>query len=123
MGIYREVETIVMCDKCGTEIKHWISTNTGVSKEWATYYARLEGATVGKRGVICKKCRIEERQKKCSLIKRLGEPGKEADGTCRAFVTEYSDEPIEQCKRCVACTDFDWEEERKVFEMQLELRR
>lgn len=55
MGIYREVETIVMCDKCGTEIKHWISTGTGVSKDWATYYARLEGTTVGKRGVICKK--------------------------------------------------------------------
>lgn len=56
MGIYREVETIVMCDRCGSEIKHWISTGTGVSKAWTTYYARQEGATVGKRGVICKNC-------------------------------------------------------------------
>ena len=63
----------------------------------------------------CKECRIAERQKKCSLIKRLGEPGREADGTCRGFGTENDDEPIEQCKRCIACVDFDWEEEKARF--------
>lgn len=66
MGIYREVETIVMCDRCGSEIKHWISTGTGVSKAWATYYARQEGATVGKKRCDMQKLPIEERQKKCS---------------------------------------------------------
>lgn len=23
------------------------------------------------------------------------------------------DEPIERCKRCIACTSFDWEEEKE----------
>lgn len=38
-----------------------------------------------------------------------------ADGTCRGFGTENDDEPIEQCKRCIACVDFDWEEEKTRF--------
>lgn len=25
---------------------------------------------------------------------------------------EYDDEPIEKCKRCIACTSFDWDEEK-----------
>ena len=112
MGIYREVNTLVTCDMCKENIIGWSSTGTGVSKAWATHYARIEGATVGKKGVMCKECRIAERQKKCSLIKRLGEPGREADGTCRGFGTENDDEPIEQCKRGIACVYFDWEEEK-----------
>lgn len=115
MGIYREVETEVTCDTCGECIKAWCSAGIGVSRAWAAYYARVEGATVGKKGVMCKECRIAERQKKCSLIKKLGEPGREADGTCRGFGTENDDEPIEQCKRCIACVDFDWDEEKARF--------
>lgn len=71
MGIYREVETEVTCDTCGERIKAWCSAGTGVSRVWAAHYARAEGATVGKKGVMCKECRIAERQKKCSLIKNL----------------------------------------------------
>lgn len=115
MGRYREVDTEVTCDTCGERIKAWSSAGIGVSRTWAAHYARVEGATVGKKGVMCKECRIAERQKKCSLIKRLGEPGREADGTCRGFGTENDDEPIEQCKRCIACVDFDWEEEKARF--------
>lgn len=115
MGIKRMVYTTVACDTCKEVILSWADNGTGVSKEWAKYYARQEGTTVGKKGVMCKACRIAERRKKCSLIKKLGEPGKEADGTCRAFGTENDDEPIEQCKRCIACVDFDWEEEKARF--------
>ena len=115
MGIKRTVYTTVVCDTCNEKVYSWIDTGTGVSKAWATYIARKEGMTVGKKGVMCKERRIAERQKKCSLIKRLGEPGREADGTCRGFGTENDDEPIEQCKRCIACVDFDWEEEKARF--------
>lgn len=115
MGIKRTVYTTVVCDTCNEKTLSWVSTGTGVSKVCATYFARKEGMTVGKKGVMCKGCRIAERRKKCSLIKRLGEPGREADGTCRGFGTENDDEPIEQCKRCIACVDFDWEEEKARF--------
>lgn len=62
MGIYREVKTWIVCDKCGQEIARWSSRGTGVSKEWAKYFAREKGATVGKKGVICKGCRMEKRK-------------------------------------------------------------
>ncbi len=53
MGITRTVTTQVHCDVCGEWITGWESENTGVSREWAKYYARLQGCTVGQR-VICK---------------------------------------------------------------------
>lgn len=112
MGINREVYvyTTVTCDECGKEILSWNGDEiSGMSKGWAKYYARKKGATVGK-AVTCKECRIKEKIRACRLRKRLGEPGREADGTCRGFGTERDDEPIENCKNCIACTEFDWEE-------------
>ena len=45
MGIKRTVSTEIHCDICGKYIDSWRSTRTGVSIEWAKYYARLEGCT------------------------------------------------------------------------------
>lgn len=49
MGIKRTISTEVHCDICGEYIDGWRSTRTGVSIEWAKYYARLKGCTTGKR--------------------------------------------------------------------------
>ena len=113
MGVSKNVRTEVHCDVCGEYIMSWNSSrDCGVSKEWAKYFARLEGATTGKK-IVCKKCRIKKKIEKCSLIKRWGEAGKDGDGTCLGFCREGDDEPIEKCECCIACTSFDWEEERK----------
>lgn len=109
MGIYREVNTDVTCDKCGEEILAWKSTGTGVSKLWAEHYARMEGATVGKKGVICKECRIAEKQQGCSLIKTIEHPGQDEDKKCLGFNI------VEKCKRCIAYTGFDWDKETEKF--------
>lgn len=110
--IFKEVETEVYCDNCGELLGAWRSVR-GVSKEWAKYFVRQKGATTGKR-IKCKKCRVEERIEKCSLIKKYGSPGgisfEDSDG-CLGFGKEFDDEPIEKCKRCIACASFDWEEE------------
>lgn len=47
MGITRTVTTQVHCDVCGEWITGWESENTGVSREWAKYYARLHSWTKG----------------------------------------------------------------------------
>lgn len=112
MAIYREVETDVYCDVCGEHVIGWKSAGLGVSRAWAAFYARQEGCTTGKR-IVCKKCRIEQRKRQCSLIKRYGHPPIEKTGECLGFSNENDDEPIEKCKRCIACSSFDWEEERK----------
>lgn len=109
MGIYREVNTVVTCDTCKEEMLAWSSQSTGVSKAWAAHYARIEGATVGKKGVMCKECRIAERQRKCGLIKTVGHPGKDEDEKCLGF------DIMENCKRCIAYTGFDWEKEARKF--------
>lgn len=101
MAIFREVETKVYCDICGGYIIGWKSAGTGVSKGWATYFAREEGATVGKK-VKCKECRIRERIEKCSLIKKCGSPGID-NGICMGFRKEFDDRHIEKCKQCIAC--------------------
>lgn len=112
MGITRTVSTIVSCDKCGETLLYWRSDEGGVSKKWAAYFAKTEGAEVGKKGVMCKTCRIAEKRKRCSLIKKLGEPGKEADGTCKGIM--YVGEPMEpRCKKCVSYTGFNWKEEKE----------
>ena len=113
MAIYREVRTEVYCDICGEQIVAFKNAGRtgGVSREWAAYFARQEGCTTGKK-VICKSCRISRRIEKCSLQKKCGEAGKDGDGTCLGFGKPFDDEPIEQCKRCIACTSFDWEEEK-----------
>lgn len=111
MAIYREVNTAVYCDECGKCILEWNSKDTGVSRVWAAYFARQDGCTTGKK-IICKKCRIKKRIEKCSLIKKYGEPGKDGNA-CMGFGGSDGDEPIEKCKRCIACTSFDWEEERQ----------
>lgn len=112
MAIFREVCTEVYCDVCGEYVIGWDSTRNGVSKIWAAYYARQKGCTTGKR-VICKNCRISRRIEKCSLQKKWGEASRDSDGACLGFCKEFDNEPIEQCKHCVACTAFDWEEEKK----------
>ena len=71
MGITRTVTTQVHCDVCGKWVIGWESEETGTSREWAKYYARLKGCTAGQK-VICKECRIKQRIKKCSLQKKMG---------------------------------------------------
>lgn len=104
MGIKRIVDTVVECDVCGEELLHWRSNRTGVSRIWAEHYARMEGGTVGKKGVICKECRIKERQKKCAVIKKVNHPGRDEDGKCLGYGI------LENCKRCIAYTGYDWVE-------------
>lgn len=115
MAIYREVRTEVYCDICGEQIVAFKNAGRtgGVSRDWAAYFARQEGCTTGKK-VICKSCRISRRIEKCSLQKKCGVAGVDGSGACLGFGKEKSDdEPIEQCKRCIACTAFDWEEEKQ----------
>ena len=109
MGIKRTVSTEIHCDICGEYIDDWCSTRTGVSIEWAKYYARLKGCTAGKK-VICKECRIKQRIEKCRGQKKWGAAGMDG-GACLGFSCDRDDEPIEQCKRCIAYTSFDWDEE------------
>ena len=112
MAIFREVRTEVYCDICGEDVIGWKSPGIGVSRSWAAYFAREEGCTTGKK-IICKSCRISRRIEKCSLQKKCGEAGKDADGTCLGIGKQFDDELIEQCKRCIACTSFNWEEEKE----------
>ncbi len=112
MAIFREVRTEVYCDICGEYVIGWKSPGKGVSRGWAAYFAREEGCTTGKK-IICKSCRISRRIEKCSLQKKCGEAGKDADGTCLGIGKQFDDELIEQCKRCIACTSFNWEEEKE----------
>lgn len=111
MAIFREIRTTIYCDICGGYITGW-QQRQRVSKAWAEYWARQEGCTTGKK-IVCKKCRIERKKQHCSLIKRYGQPQKEQSGACLGFSHEYDDEPIEKCKRCIACTSFDWDEEKR----------
>lgn len=67
MAIKRIVVTEVYCDVCGEHVAGWESDDVGESRAWATYYAREKGCTVGKR-VICKRCRIKERIRKCMAL-------------------------------------------------------
>lgn len=114
MAIFREVRTKVYCDICGEQILAFLSNDRsgGVSRGWAAYFARQEGCTTGKK-IICKSCRISRRIEKCSLQKKIGVAGRDGNGACMGFGKEFDDEPIEQCKRCIACTSFDWEEEKQ----------
>lgn len=77
-------------------------------------------------GVLCKAKRLyhrktdylqgvpdKERIKACSLQKKWGAAQKDADGSCLGFSNENDDEPIDKCKNCIACSAFDWEEERR----------
>ena len=111
MGITRTVTTRVHCDVCGEWVTGWESEGIGISREWAKYFVRLQGCTAGKR-IICKECRIKQRIKKCSLQKKYGVAGMDG-GACLGFSYDGDDEPIERCKRCIACTSFDWEEEKE----------
>ena len=112
MAIFREVRTEVYCDICGEYVIGWKSPGIGVSRSWAAYFAREEGCTTGKK-IICKSCRISRRIENCSLQKKCGEAGKDADGTCLGIGKQFDDELIEQCKRCIACTSFNLEEEKE----------
>lgn len=110
MGIFREVKTTVYCDICGGYVMGWKSTGRGVSKNSAAYFARQEGCTTGKK-VVCKKCRINRSIEKCKLQKKIVIPNKHGESTCLGFKKPFIDEHIEQCKKCMACTSFDWEKE------------
>ena len=114
MGITRTVTTQVYCDVCGKWVIGWESEKTGVSREWAKYHARCKGCTAGQK-VICKECRIKQRIKKCSLQKKWGAAGMDG-GACLGFSHDGDDEPIERCKRCIAYTSFDWDEEKRKAE-------
>lgn len=116
MGITRTVTTRVHCDVCGEWVTGWESEGIGISREWAKYFVRLQGCTAGKR-VICKECRIKQRIKKCSLQKKCGVAGMDG-GACLGFSYDGDDEPIERCKRCIACTSFDWEEEKERLKLR-----
>lgn len=108
MAISRVVETDVYCDVCGELVVGWSSGEIGVSRAWAKHYARKKGCTVGKK-IICRKCRINKRIETCSIQRRIGFAGRDSNGACMGFCTESSDEPIEKCKRCIACTSYEWE--------------
>ena len=69
MGITRTVTTQVHCDVCGKWVIGWESEETGTSREWAKYYARLKGCTAGQK-VICKEC-----QTLCYQLQGLGITG------------------------------------------------
>lgn len=71
MAIERTVETNVYCDICGEWIMGWRSNDTGVSKVWASYYARKKGCTVGKK-ITCKNCRIKKAFQTCSVQHKIG---------------------------------------------------
>lgn len=110
MAIFRVVRTEVYCDICGECIDTWESYRRGVSRDRAAMYAREKGATTGKK-IICKQCRINKRIEQCGLQKKNGVAGLDGNGACLGFGKEFDDEPIEKCKRCIACTSFDWEAE------------
>lgn len=118
MAIERKVITEVICDTCEECVVAWNSDRTkhskGVSKEWAKYFARKMGCTTGKE-VICKSCRIEKRIASCSILKKHGIQDTTDGIQCLGFCKEGG-EPIEQCKRCIAHTEYDWEEERRKIE-------
>lgn len=59
-----------------------------------------------------KKEQRRQRIKKCSLQKKWGAAGMDG-GACLGFSHDGDDEPIERCKRCIACTSFDWDEEKE----------
>lgn len=105
------VKTEAWCDECGK----YLGNGSDMSIAWTKYFLRIEGATTGKK-IICKECRIKNRQKKCALIKKNGIPEMEEDGTCKGFKTKNDDRAILKCQRCVACSAFDWEEERQKIE-------
>lgn len=107
MAIRREVTTEVYCDVCGKRIIRCSGTDSGVSKAWAAYFSRQEGCTTGKK-IVCKQCRIKKRMEKCRLQKKWREAGRDVSGACLGFSDKFNNAPIEQCKRCVACTSFDW---------------
>lgn len=86
MAIERTVETDVYCDVCGEWIMGWKSNDTGVSRAWAAEYTRRRGGTVGKK-IVCKKCRIKERIRTCSLQRKIGNAGRDSDGTCMGFAS------------------------------------
>ena len=110
MAITRKVDTDVYCDICGKWVMGWTSNNDGVSWAWAAKYARKKGCTVGKK-IICKECRIEKRIQTCSIQQKIGSAGRDSDGTCMGFGGEASDEPLEKCKQCIACTSYRRKEE------------
>ena len=109
MAITRTVITRVNCDVCGALIADWVCNDTGLSRGWAAYLARKRGCTVGER-VICKKCRIKKRIGTCSLQRKIGSAGRDGNGMCMGFGNGVSDEPLEACKRCVACTSYQKKE-------------
>ena len=56
----------------------------------------------------------------CSLIKRMGEPGTDANGKCMGFGREEADdEPCEPCKRC---RGFDGDMKHEIYKIRKCLR-
>lgn len=109
MAIKRTVETDVYCDICGEWITGWKSNDTGVSRTWAAVFAREKGCTVGKK-VVCRNCRIKKRTQIRSIQRKIGSAGRDSNGMCLGFGNKTSDEPLEKCKRCFACTSYEQKE-------------
>lgn len=108
MAIFRKVRTEVYCDICGMPVIGWESGGAGVSRKMAAYYARKEGCTTGKK-IICKSCRINRRIEKCSPKKDLIKGYGDGSYVCLGTGKPFDNEPVEHCKRCIACASYDWE--------------
>ena len=53
---------------------------------------------------------IGRRIQTCSIQRKIGSAGRDGDGTCMGFGSGISDEPLEKCKRCIACTSYERKE-------------
>lgn len=53
---------------------------------------------------------ISKRIEECSLQKEYGAAGRDGNGACLGFGKPFDDEPIEQCKQCIAYTGLEGEE-------------
>ena len=57
---------------------------------------------------------LSMRERKDAQLERkssVKSAGRDSDGTCMGFGGEASDEPLEKCKQCIACTSYQWKEE------------
>lgn len=57
------------------------------------------------------KNKISKRIEECSLQKEYGAAGRDGNGACLGFGKPFDDEPIEQCKKCIAYTGLESEAE------------
>ena len=56
---------------------------------------------------------VGRKSKRNVVVVEMRTPAGMDGGACLGFSHDGDDEPIERCKRCIACTSFDWDEEKK----------